>query len=90
MKKAITILLSLSTSICFAITAETERKIDLKGVEGGEVMSIAGSPDVRQFDGACVGGRGEKWFYRGTDSVLAGKTVVVELCGNRVTRVTRK
>lgn len=78
-----------STLSAFAIDLTTYRKIDSRGMDGGQVLQIAGSPDSRQrqWDDSC-GGMVEKWFYEGSDSALKGKTVIVELCKNKVTRTS--
>ena len=81
--------LALTTFTAMAIDLQTYRKIDSRGMDGGQVLQIAGNPDSRQrnWDDSC-GGIVEKLFYEGTDSALKGKTVVVELCKNKVTRVS--
>jgi len=80
--------LALTTFAAMAIDLQTYRKIDSRGMDGGEVLALAGSPDSRQrnWDDSC-GGIVEKLFYKG-DSSIQGKMVIVELCKNKVTRVS--
>lgn len=89
MKKLALLAMAFATLTASAIDLQTYRKIDSRGMDGGQVLQIAGSPDSRQrqWDDSC-GGIVEKWFYAGSDSALQGKTVVVELCKNKVTRTS--
>ena len=83
------VLISVSAFSAFAIDFATYRKIDYRGMDGGEVLVHAGTPESRQrnWDDSC-GGVVEKLFYRGTDSQLDGKIIVVELCKNKVRKVS--
>ena len=86
-KLLLTVSLLTMARAAFSIDIETYRKISRPGMDGGQVMMIAGSPDVQQRDGYSASCKGivERWFYRGSDNALEGKQVVVELCGNKVT-----
>ena len=46
-----------------------------RGLNAGEVLAAAGPPFVSQRQDNC-----ETWFYKGTDTALENRMVVVQLC----------
>lgn len=62
-----------------AIDITTYRKIDRRGLTAVEVLAIAGAPLARQRLDNC-----ETWLYKGSDTALENRMVVVQLCNNKV------
>lgn len=73
------------TVSAYAIDLDAYRKINRPGMAAAEVLLIAGEPDSRQRQGNC-----STWFYRGTDTALENKLILVSLCDNKVVSTSTK
>lgn len=76
---AVAIAACLLATSALAIDVATYRKIDRRGLTAVEVLAIAGSPLARQRLDNC-----ETWLYKGSDTALENRMVVVQLCNNKV------